>query len=473
MVSNHLQEVTGEEVLCPEKATLLGPCKVIPQEYPNISCLSIDLVLPQSGTGQHAKMIDQLIAELVVAQPSDGVIAYRGQHRWVQTFEAVHLEDQTGSTARLRQGGVYLITGGLGRIGLTFAEYLAQTVRAQLILVGRSAFPARNTWDQWLATHNEEDRVSRRIRKVQALEALGTEIVVVSADVADEENMQAVIAQAYKRFGALHGVIHAAGVVGEDARRPISETSYPEGEQQFRPKVHGVYVLERVLQGREPDFCLLLSSLSSVLGGIGFAAYAGANLFMDAFVHKRHQTNRFPWISINWDAWQFGEHKHSIHRWQQHCLNWRHPSRRHSSPAPHFISGTVPQIVISTGDLHTRMTQWIQRTSFRDTEQTESITSSSPHSRSNVSNTYEAPRNALEQGIAEIWQKLLGIESVGIHDNFFELGGHSLLAVRLFAQIKKAFGRQLPLAQPSSKRQRLSNWPAFFARRNGNYLGPH
>ena len=93
VVSTHLQEVTGEEVLCPEKATVLGPCKVIPQEYPNISCLSIDLVIPPSGTPHEEKLIDQLIAELV-AKPSDAVVAYRGNHRWVQTFEAVRLDGQ-------------------------------------------------------------------------------------------------------------------------------------------------------------------------------------------------------------------------------------------------------------------------------------------------------------------------------------------------------------------------------------------
>ena len=191
VVSTHIQEVTGEEALCPEKATVLGPCKVIPQEYPNISCLSIDIVMPQSGTSQEEKLIDQLIAE-IVAKPSDSVIAYRGNHRWVETFEAVRLDGKARHPMRLREGGVYLITGGLGRIGLVLAEYLARTVRAKLILIGRSAFPGRDEWEQWLATHGEEDRVSRRIRKVQALEELGAEVLIISADVANEEQMQAV-----------------------------------------------------------------------------------------------------------------------------------------------------------------------------------------------------------------------------------------------------------------------------------------
>ena len=448
VVSNHLQEVTGEEVLCPEKATLLGPCKVIPQEYPNISCLSIDLVLPQSGTWQNAKVIDQLIAELVVAKPSDVVIAYRGQHRWVQTFEAVYLDDKAESATRLQRGGAYLITGGLGRIGLVLAEHLARTVRAQLILVGRSAFPERNTWEQWLVTHNEEDRVSRRIRKVQMLEELGAEVVVVSADVADEEHMQAVIAQAYKRFGTLHGVIHAAGIVGEKATRTIPETGHIECEWQFRPKVHGVYVLERVLQGRELDFCLLVSSLSSVLGGLGFSAYSGANLFMDAFAHKHNQTNRVPWISINWDAWRFEEEKRQSVAMGATLAQLAITPKEGMEALQRVLSlDPLTQLVVSTGSLHARIDQWIKLTSLRstDTEQAKKIASSF-HSRSSLSNTYVAPRNEFEQGIVDIWQKLLGIEPIGVHDNFFDLGGHSLLAVRLFAQIKKAFGRQLPLA---------------------------
>ena len=125
---------------------------------------------------------------------------------------------------RLREGGVYLITGGLGRIGLVLAEYLARTVRAKLILIGRSAFPGRDKWEQWLATHGEDDRVSRRIRKVQAIEELGAEVLIISADVANEEQMQAVITQAYERFGTIHGVIHSAGIVGEQSKRTIPET---------------------------------------------------------------------------------------------------------------------------------------------------------------------------------------------------------------------------------------------------------
>jgi len=126
VVSNNMQEVTGEEVLYPEKATVLGPVKVIGQEYPNLSCRSIDI--PLSGTEIKPKLLEQLLTELT-SNASDRVIAYRGKHRWIQTFEPIRLDKPVeGTQPLLRKGGVYLITGGLGGIGMTLAEHLAKNL---------------------------------------------------------------------------------------------------------------------------------------------------------------------------------------------------------------------------------------------------------------------------------------------------------------------------------------------------------
>ncbi len=154
VVSNHMQEVTGGELHNPDKATLLGAVKVIPQEYSHISCRSIDIVLPESGSHNEQRLIDQLWQEFTT-KATDFVIAYRDNHRWTQTFEPVRLEEVSEETPRLRKRGVYLITGGFGAMGLAFAEYFAKTVQAKLILVGRSDFPLKkNGHNGWLRTMN-------------------------------------------------------------------------------------------------------------------------------------------------------------------------------------------------------------------------------------------------------------------------------------------------------------------------------
>jgi acyl transferase domain-containing protein/acyl carrier protein len=452
VVTNNIHDVTGDESLYPEKATVIGPCKVIPQEYPNIICRSIDVVLPQLER-QKQKLIDQLIAEVTI-QPTDLVIAYRGHHRWVQTFEAVHLEEAIAGKTRLRQKGVYLITGGLGGIGLELAQYLAQTVQAKLVLVGRSGLPEKDEWEQWLATHDYQDSVSIKIKKVQALEELGASILVKSADVADFEQMQSVIAQVSEHFGEIHGVIHAAGIVGEKSRRAIQETSQTDCECQFQAKAYGLFVLEKVLQGKALDFCLLLSSLASVLGGLGYVAYSSANIFIDTFVHKHNQTNPVPWISVNLDVWQLGEKEEQNTTYRTSFAELAIIPKEGMEAFQRVLSRSIlNQVVVSTGNLQARIEQWLKLESLRNIEQNNSSQddlalsslSKPTHPRPNLGNDYVAPRTPVEQSVANIWQQLLGIERLGIHDNFFELGGHSLLATQVISQLRKSFPIELPL----------------------------
>ncbi len=145
VVSNNMQEVSGKDLQYPEKSTLLGPVRVIPKEYPDISCRSIDVVLPQ-GSLNESKIIDHLMGE-VTSESYTPIIAYRDNERWEQNFEQVQLSK---SFNRLREGGVYLITGGLGSMGLAFAKYIARQVQAKLVLIGRSEFPAKEEWEQWM-----------------------------------------------------------------------------------------------------------------------------------------------------------------------------------------------------------------------------------------------------------------------------------------------------------------------------------
>jgi acyl transferase domain-containing protein/acyl carrier protein len=444
VVTTNVHEVTGEEILYPQRSTVLGPCKVIPQEYPNITCRSIDLAVPGPET-REVKRIDQLIAELI-SESSDTIVAYRGKHRWVQTFEPLSLEKNNDRSVPLRERGVYLITGGLGRIGLVLAEYLAKTVQAKLVLTGRSGLPPRDKWGQWLAAHGDQDNTSRKIQRIQTIEELGAEVLVATADVANLGQMQALINQVYEQFGKIHGVIHAAGVIEENSFSAISEVAKAECERHFQPKVQGLITLEEVLEGKSLDFCLLFSSLSSVLGGLGFVAYSAANLFIDALAHKHNQKNVGPWLSVNWDRWQLREEKKWNTSIGTSVANFAIKPNEGVETFQRILSmGTATQIIVSTGDLQTRIDQWIKLESLRDSEETKSADVPLLYPRPDLDNTYVASRNETEQAVAAIWQTLFGIEQVGVHDNFFDLGGHSLLATQVISRLRDAFRVELSL----------------------------
>jgi len=299
VISNNLQRVAGEAELHPEKALLLGPCKVIPHEFPHVRSRSVDVVLPWAGSWHETRLHDQLFAE-IMASSAEGIVAYRGADRWVQTFDPVRLTAK-GGKSWLREGGVYLITGGLGGIGLELCEHFARNARARLVLVGRSALPPREEWASFLAAHEPSNTTSRKIRRVEAIEALGATIVAESADVTDHEQMKAVVARARARFGALHGVVHAAGTIDDS----LIVLKTPEAARRvIAPKVQGALVLDSVVQGSPLDFFVLFSSVSSILGLQGQADYTAGNAFLDAFAQQRTQREQSRTVAINWSAWQ-------------------------------------------------------------------------------------------------------------------------------------------------------------------------
>jgi acyl transferase domain-containing protein len=424
IIANHMHELEHGDVLAPHKATMLGPCKIIPQEYTNVVCQSIDIPSPEAGSQEEQKLLAQIVAELR-AELRDHVVAYRGYHRWVQSFEPLPLESSPEQPGRLRERGTYLITGGLGEIGFTLGKWLATHMQARLVLTSHTQLPAEEDWAYWLATHKEDDSISVRIKRMQELQSVNAEMLIIVADVANGEQMQAVLEQTFERFGKLHGVIHAAGIIEEKYFLPIQELDVATCEAHFRPKIYGTMVLEELLRKHEIDFCLVLSSLSAVLGGLHFAAYASANMFQDACVFRHNQVHQTPWVSVNWDGVTPPETIDGIKR----ILN----------------TEMLQQVVVSTGDLYAKLDQWIALTPLREKDDALADVSSTHHSRPFLQNAYIAPETEIEQAVAATWQNIIGIEPVGIYDNFFALGGHSLLATQIVTRLRKTFEIELPL----------------------------
>ena len=450
VVSNNLYEVTGTEVLQPEKALILGPCKVIEQEYPNISCNCIDIVLPESNKEDEIDVIGQVLSE-TSAKTDDRIIAYRGRHRWLQTFEPLREEAMATGGSRLTAGGTYLITGGLGGVGLEVAKHLAASLRARLVLVGRSTLPPSEEWRHWLETHDKEDPISRKITNVQELEAMGSEVLVFSADVSNLSQMKSVISQSLKAFGKINGVVHAAGVAGGGLMQIKTREI---AENVFAPKVDGLLVLNNIFKDVDLDFMACFSSISAILGEFGQSDYCAANAFLDASANRRN--GRFT-VSINWDTWRDvgmtvaaldnaslpAELKERLRRELERGMG----SDEALEAFNRIMSQNIfPQVIVSTRDLQAAIENnrtFNQELILERLVQTEGL--GERHARPALNTDYAVPRDESEQVIVNIWQELLGIDRVGIHDDFFDLGGHSLLATRLVARLRGAFNMNIPL----------------------------
>ncbi|HEX2269471.1 MAG TPA: SDR family NAD(P)-dependent oxidoreductase, partial [Pyrinomonadaceae bacterium] len=436
VVASELHEVTGAETLCAAKAGLVGPCRTIPQEYPNINSCLID-VEQGKGIAAEKEMAAAIHAELS-AKVNDHTVAYRGHRRWLPSFSPVTLRTSHEAAPVFRERGVYLITGGLGSVGLTLAEYLARTVHARLVLVTRTGLPPREQWPQLLETSDEH---SETIRRIMDMEAAGAEVLALSADVAEVQQTRDVVRQCFARFGLLNGVIHAAGVVGAKAVKTIPELTADECEKQFRPKVAALYSLAQALEGIELDFCVLTSSLAALLGGLGYATYSSASAFMDAFARSFSRGRRSRWLSVDSDLWEIGAGNTSTQTWSQLPM-----TSAEGCEAIHRVvsSRWSPQIVISTGDLQARIEQWL-KIHIKESDPEESGRNVASHARPNLRNAYVPPSTDLERVVAGILAGRLGIEQVGLYDNFFDLGGQSLLATQVVSALRDAFQIEISL----------------------------
>ncbi|MEQ9258490.1 MAG: SDR family NAD(P)-dependent oxidoreductase [Roseovarius sp.] len=309
VLTNGAEQLKGEALPYPEKAAIAGPCGTIPKELPGVTVTSADIELPKRSDpaprfglftpAQPAQeegrgaLIDQLLEELL-AEPANAIAAYRSGRRHEKTWAQAPLP--AAERPAFKQGGTYLVTGGLGGIGLSVARDLAETCAANIVLIVRRALPPREAWEQVAEGSGE---TARRIAALLELERLGGTVRLELADVCDIEQMRGAVARVRAEFGRIDGVIHAAGVI-DDA--PLLGKSTADVERVFDPKIHGLRVLDALFEDGALDLMLLFSSTSTATRPDGQIDYIAANEYLNAYAKSRAggQTRV---LALNWGVW--------------------------------------------------------------------------------------------------------------------------------------------------------------------------
>ena len=423
IVARGTGRVHDDDVLDPNRALGMGSARVLPQEHPGLRVSHIDV-------DGEPDVADLLLAEYAAGAPEPAVAMRRG-HRFVETFEPVVI-GSINPAQNLPDRPVVFVTGGLGHMGMSLAEAMFSKMNARLVLAGRSVLPPPTEWQAKSEDAAASPELRELLRRLATMRAERDEVLVLTADFNNAAQVRAAVDAAVSQFGQIDVVVHGAARIDPAAFASVAETGPAVIDAQFSPKLRGLFYLMDAMRGREPARWILHSSISTVLGGLGLAAYAGANALLDvlALAGGGH------WLSIDWDAWDNAAEAESAS--MPAAIQ---PPEGQDAFLRLLGADIGPRALVVVNDLAARLTAWVRHAD----KAPEKGAGVPRHPRPNLSTAFVEPRTETERELAEIWGSQLGITAVGVHDRFFDLGGHSLLAAQVASQVCDRFQIEMPV----------------------------
>ncbi|WP_181775240.1 SDR family NAD(P)-dependent oxidoreductase, partial [Amycolatopsis pittospori] len=442
-------DVLGGDATDAFAPTIAATTDAIAAEYPLVHAQYADFDRTGDKVAQATHELDLLAVSTVDTVDGVAVAAWRGGRRWLRGFDVVELPETDDSVA-WKPGGTYLITGGLGVLGLALARRLAP-LGVNLALAGRSELPPEETWDDWIRDHGVDDRTSSVLLAVRDLRALGADVLTLRADVSVPGDAAALLAEVRGYFGYLDGVVHAAGIAGGGL---MQNKTREQAAAVLAPKVDGTLALTEALSVEPVDLLVLYSSTVTLTVGVGEIDYSAANAFLDG-VAATEAGGRGPAkqvVSVAWGPWQLDAWTASglsgSAEAQEGSRKFREEFGIGAEEGTELLSRIIvsgePQVTVLPLPL-TDVLAALARMGSVDAlvGADAAIPTGERYPRPDLRTALVAPRTPAEERVAAAWCDCLGLEEVGVHDPFFDLGGTSLIGLVLIGRVAKEFGVEL------------------------------
>jgi len=431
IISNLGYEVTEEEAwISPANSMLYGLAKVISAEYLNIKCKCIDID-DISDTGSILRRIEASCNKFEM-------LAIRGGKEFIEEYRNVVADKVNKNVFNLKKNGTYIITGGMGSIGLEIARYLSKKENIRLILLGRSDNISTAMW-RGDAVKQDLYKLKNKIDQVKAIEESGSEVIYYSVDISDEKNLATVLENIRNAYGEINGVVHGAGIAGSGM---LMKKELETFVSVLKPKVFGALLLDSLTSEDKLDFFIMFSSTASLVGAAGQGDYTAANTFLDSFGYYRSKRGLCS-QTINWTTWkeigmaaEYGVNVDGLYK-----------------ALPTETAVGLFELAVNTGMKRTIIGEinYSNEALVNNFNQFPIKFSSEIEARIKASclggdrksdivkikGIQDIDKLSVEYEIALIWHNLLGVTELGLEDNFFELGGNSITAIKLEVELEK------------------------------------
>lgn len=439
LVTRNSYRISGtEEQIQPENAAMIALGHVIRKEYKELLCRAIDID-HISWTG----WIDDLLE-----QRTNHVMAYRDGLPYQAQF--VHGHQGMGSEITIKADGVYVITGGLGGVGLALAVHLARKAPIKLALMGRGAFPEKGLWESILSENNDP-ALCQKISMLKSIELHGAEVQYFQADVSSTPELAQALNEIRDRYGSISGIIHCAGVAGDGflIRKELSQF-----KEVIQPKIHGAWNLDHLTREDSLDFMIVCSSNTTLMGVPGQGDYTAANAYLDSFSGWRNAMGRRT-MTVSWPAWKetglayrYGTNTDNIFR----AISTEQALAAFDGALELGSERLIIGELLAEGKVHgySIMEADVGLSHEVEAELKRNVRKKPVPDKAKLTNVPSikgrTDYSKLEKHVEEIWKEVLGYEEIHSQDNFFEIGGDSILVTRMQSLINKYYPDTITVA---------------------------
>lgn len=448
LVSDCTKAVTGEEKnINPYGASVFGLAKVVSQEYPRLLCKCIDI----DGDTPSESIIREIYSGNQAVE-----VALRGARRYVMEFREINTDSIRHAETEIKASGAYIITGGLGSIGLEVAGYLSAKNKANIVLINRSGFPERDKWEDCVR-EQPGSPIGEKIKTIKAIEESGSHVECMRCDISDYGETKIAIEAIKRSYGRINGVVHSAGVAGAGFIFTKDEDSF---KKVLAPKIYGTWVMDHLTRNEEMDFFIMFSSISAVLGIAGQSDYVAGNSYMDAYAAYRRMNGKRT-VSINWPAWteigmaanhDFGQEENGVFK----SISADNAMFVFDRVLGADLTNIIP-VELNYEAAASMMDQFPIRLSGkvkRDLLRRKEGSQKAAHRSKPVPADFKVEIKGLDserpsevkERLAKIWGRILEIREIDIYESFYSLGGDSMLAAQLMKELDAQYPGMVNIA---------------------------
>lgn len=393
-------------------AGLSGLQEVISKEYMNITCINVDF---DSINDTDDRIFNCIINE-ISNEEIEKTVVYEQNYRFLPKTNSLKKNDE--KKTRLNNGDVYIILGGTGRIGKIVADFISQQTNCTIIISGLSKIFCSGLVD--IMDERSIESVDLDLyHKLKKIAQKGSKIYLGKVNILDKNETSEFFDNVFQKFGKINGIVNCIGATDQRFNQLIENIKIAEIEQQLKIRETGLIALDFILDTYDYDFCILFSSIVSILGGLGQFAYAGACSFMDRYVATRNSIKKTKWEVINMDTWVTeSEYDRAYHL------------------VPHDIAFDMLNYIFQNKFVFEYMI------TFKD------IQHYINNNQSMIDKYHENggvdPKKKVLDVLSAIWKDVFGRE-VATSESFFDIGGDSLKALEIISNLHNQLNVRLKI----------------------------